>query len=329
MSNRSILFIAPAFFGYEVAITNALIENGYEVDFFDERTSNNSFLKAVFRVKKNLLNNAINKYYKHILNKIRHKQYDYFFLIKGEVVPVWFIVEFKKLNPQAQLIYYTYDSFNNNNANSIYILKHFDRCYSFDFEDVKRNPIFKLKHLFYTSEFINDSTKPDKKYPVSFVGTLHSSRYKTVKRLLNNIDNTFTFFYSPAKWFFLLEKLIKKEHSNVKWSEVSFDKLSRQQVAAIFKSSKSVVDIQRSGQSGLTMRTFEVLATGAILITTNIHIKEAAFYDPEYIIVLDDLEEAEITGIKERIDGQKTKTAPLFNELGEFYVNNWVKEFFN
>jgi len=329
MSSRSILFIAPAFFGYEVAITSALIENGYEVDFFDERTSNNSFLKAIFRVKKSLLNSAINKYYKSILNKIRHKQYNYFFLIKGEVVPIWFIIEFKKLNPQAQLIYYTYDSFNNNNANSIYILKHFDRCYSFDFEDVKHNPVFKLKHLFYTGEFINYSDNQDKKYVVSFVGTLHSSRYKTIKRLLSNIDNTFTFFYSPAKWFFLLEKLIKKEHHQVKWSEVSFNKLSRQQVAEIFKSSKSVVDIQRSGQSGLTMRTFEVLATGAILITTNTYIKEAAFYDPEYIMVLDNLAEAEVTGIKERIDNQNGKTKPLFNEHGEFYVNNWVKEFFN
>ncbi|WP_295715741.1 glycosyltransferase [Mucilaginibacter sp.] len=329
MSRKSILFIAPAFFGYEISITNALIENGYDVDFFDERTSNNSFLKAIFRVKKSLLNSAINKYYKNILTKIQQKQYAYFFLIKGEVVPVWFIVEFKKLNPQSKLIYYTYDSFNNNNANSLYILKHFDSCYSFDFEDVKLNPVFKLKHLFYTGEFINNLNKQDKKYSISFVGTLHSSRYKTIKHLFNNIDKTFAFFYSPAKWFFLLEKIIKGKHANVKWHEVSFEKLSRQQVAEIFKSSKSVLDIQRSGQTGLTMRTFEVLAAGATLITTNTHIKEAAFYDPAYIMVLDDLNDTEIIGIKERIDKLDAKMEPIFNELNEFYINNWVKEFIN
>lgn len=329
MSKGSVLFIAPAFFGYEISITNALTENGYDVDFFDERTSNNSFLKAIFRVKKSLLNSAINKYYKNILSKIQHKQYSYFFLIKGEVVPVWFIMEFKKLNPEAKLIYYTYDSFNNNNANSIYILKHFDSCYSFDFEDVQRNPVFKLKHLFYTGEFLNNSNSQDKKYTVSFVGTLHSSRYKTVKQLFRNIENTYTFFYSPAKWFFMLEKIIKKGYNEIKWTEVSFKKISGQQVAEIFKSSKSVLDIQRSGQTGLTMRTFEVLATGAILITTNTYIKQASFYNPSYIIVLENLTGAENEVVKQQIDNLPDKQQPLFNEQDEFYINNWVKEFFN
>jgi hypothetical protein len=329
MSKPSILFISPAFFGYELSITNALIENGYTVDFFDERTSNNSFLKAIFRVKKSLLTSVINKYYKSILSQIAQKQYAYFFLIKGEVVPVWFIIEFKKLNPRAKLIYYTYDSFNNNNANSLYILKHFDSCYSFDFEDVKLNPVFKLKHLFYTGEFINNSNKPDKKYSISFVGTLHSGRYKIIKSLFNKIDNTFAFFYSPAKWFFLIEKIIKRKHANVKWHEVSFEKLSRQQVAEIFKLSRSVLDIQRTGQTGLTMRTFEVLAAGAILITTNTHIKETAFYNPAYIMVLDDLNDVEISRVKKRLDKLDTKMEPIFNELNEFYINNWVKEFVN
>jgi hypothetical protein len=255
------------------------------------------------------------------------KQYSYFFLIKGEVVPIWFIVEFKKLNPRAKLIYYTYDSFNNN-ANSVAILKYFDSCYSFDFKDVKSNPVFKLKHLFYTDEFINNLTTQDKKYTVSFIGTLHSNRYKTIRQLLNKMDNTFVFFYSPAKWFFLLEKIIKSEYKDIKWSEISFEKFSRQQVAEVFKASKCVVDIQRSGQTGLTMRTFEVLATGAILITTNTYIKEAAFYDSEYIIVLEDLKSAEITGIQNQIDGLNAKVRPMFNKQDEFYINNWVKEFF-
>jgi len=328
MQKGTVLFISPAFFGYETSICSAIELNGYQVDFFDERTSNNSFLKAVFRVKKNLLNYTINKYYSKILNQVKEKKYTHFLLIKGEVVPVWFITAFKEFNPDAKLIYYTYDSFNNNNQNSLFILEHFDLCYSFDFNDVKLNPTFKLKHLFFTNEFLTSSNNPDKKYSISFVGTLHSARYKIVKNLLEKVDNTFIFFYSPAKWFFLMEKILKKDHRSISRSEVSFKKISRKSVSEIFKSSKSVLDIQRTGQTGLTMRTFEVLASGAILVTTNPYIKQAKFFDPSYIIVYDDLNQDHITHFLKNLQELPPLNKPLFNELDDCYINNWVKEFF-
>jgi len=330
LNKKSVLFISPAFFGYEISIVNAIKENGLDVDFFDERTSNNSFLKAIFRVRKNLLSTAINKYYKNILKTVLEKSYSYFLLIKGEVVPEWFIVEFKKSNPNAKLIYYTYDSFNNNNANSIYILKHFDKCYSFDFENVKTNPKLKLKHLFYTTEFINQpKASIKKKHTISFVGTLHSNRYSTIKNLCSNFTNTFIFYYLPAKWLFLLDKLSKKAYKNISWSEVSFNKLSKQQVADIFKSSKSVLDIQRFGQTGLTMRTFEVLAAGAVLITTNKYIKYADFYNNERIVVIEDINSSvTVTEIKNKIDNINFGDKSIDDSLEKYFVNNWVKEFF-
>ncbi|HZY39323.1 MAG TPA: glycosyltransferase [Mucilaginibacter sp.] len=306
------------------------MENGYDVDFFDERTSNNSFLKAIFRVKKDLLARSINKYYKDILKKINKKRYAYFLLIKGEVVPEWFILEFRKANPEARLIYYTYDSFNNNNQNSIYILKHFNLCYSFDFEDVKKNPSLKLKHLFYTKEFINDyRAEQGRKYKISFVGTLHSNRHSIIKGLFDKFDDTFLFYYLPARWLFLIDKISKKGHRKIKWSEVSFDKLSKQQVAGIFKSSKSVLDIQRSGQSGLTMRTFEVLAAGAVLITTNPYVKHADFYSEDRIVVLKDTDmSAHADEIQNKIDALNSGNGVIDEKLEPYYVNNWVKDFF-
>lgn len=326
------LFISPAFFGYEISIKNAIIENGYNVDFFDERTSNNSFLKAVFRTKKNLLKGLINRYYKGIAKKTKRKKYDFFLLIKGEVVPEWFILEFKKENPNAKLIYYTYDSFKNNNSNSIYLLKHFHSCFSFDFEDVKNNSSLKLKHLFYTKEFLNNlnSATSIKKYAISFVGTLHSNRYVTIKNLFSKFDNTFIFYYLPAKWLFVWDKLSKRTFKNTKWSEVSFNKLSKQQVADIFKSSKSVLDIQRFGQTGLTMRTFEVLAVGAVLITTNPYIRNADFYNPDNIIVLEDINSPlNVAVIKNKIDIINLNTNLMVNnQIEKFFINNWVKEFF-
>jgi hypothetical protein len=328
MNKGSVLFISPAFFGYEESICNAIVKAGYTVDFFDERTSNKSVLKAIFRVWKNLLSYSINKYYKGILKNINQKKYTHFLLIKGEVVPVWFIKAFKKLNPTAKLIYYTYDSFNNNNQNALFILEHFDGCYSFDFEDVKRYPIFKLKHLFFTEEFLVQSKSPDKKYLISFVGTLHSTRYKIVKDLFNGIDNVFVFFYSPAKWFFNIEKILKKDHKKIDLSEVSFSKISKEGVANIFKSSKVVLDIQRTGQTGLTMRTFEVLASGAILATTNTFIKQTEFYNPSFIVVCENLNGEGLVELREKIRQIPQLSMPLFNRNDQYYIDNWIREFF-
>ncbi len=329
LNTISVLFITPFFFGYEVSIKNAIIENGYDVDLFDERPSNKSIFKAISRVKKSIIKSQINKYYDKIFSKIQGKQYSYFLLIKGETIPENFIIKFKKNNPHAKLIFYSYDSINNN-VNSLQILKHFDSCYSFDFEDVKNYPSFKLKHLFYTKEYINkEYDSIERIYTISFVGTLHSNRHSVIRNLFGAFKNTFTFFYLPAKWFFYFNKLTNKDFRNIKMEEISFDKISKEEVAKIFKSSKSVLDIQRFNQTGLTMRTFEVLASGAILITINPYIKYVDFYRTNNIIVIDEIPSAtNILEIKSKIIDKGGNDLSQDVNFQKYFINNWVKEFF-
>jgi hypothetical protein len=52
-------------------------------------------------------------------------------------------------------------------------------------------------------------------------------------------------------------------------------------------SCQAVLDIHHPGQSGLTMRTFEVLASGKKLITTNENVRNHDFYDPTLISIID------------------------------------------
>jgi hypothetical protein len=326
VTTKRILFICPAFFGYEISVKNALIENGYEVDYFDERTSNSSFLKAISRVNKNLLAFSIKKYYSGIWKRIRHIEYDFFLLIKGEVVPEDFILKVKNKNNHIKLIYYTYDSRNNNNKHSLNILKYFDKLYSFDFVDTENDKRFQLKHLFYSNEFQINSNISNRDFQISFVGTLHSNRYDTVKKLFSNFNNYYIFLFSPAKWWFILNKLINKKYKKISYKEVSFKKISRDVVANIFKSSYAVLDIQRNGQSGLTMRTFEVLASGAILVTTNKYIKAADFYNESNIVIVDDSDfGASINEIKNKLSQSIIRHEI---DITKYHVNNWVKDFF-
>lgn len=328
LKRKSVLFICPVFFGYEKSIKNAIEENGFDVDYFDERPSNNALMKAIARTKKSVLNIFINKHYDLISKKIRGKKFDFFFLIKGEVIPEKFIVEFKKNNPSAKLIYYTYDSANNNTKNALEIQKYFDDSYSIDFRDVEKNPDIKLKHLFYGKDFAHKThTASDRPYEISFVGTLHSNRYSVMKNTFDQFQKYYLFLYSPAKWWFFYNKIFNKEYKNIDNSLVSFEKISLAEVANIFQKSQSVLDVQRFGQAGLTMRTFEVLASGAILITTNPFIKTTDFYDENRIVCIDEediISDSKVNEIKKKLNSHHHQ----LKNFDKYFVNNWVKEFF-
>ena len=54
-----------------------------------------------------------------------------------------------------------------------------------------------------------------------------------------------------------------------------------------YKYTKAVLDIESSGQNGLTMRTFEVLGAGLKLITTNKKILDEDIYDKSNVLLID------------------------------------------
>ena len=63
--------------------------------------------------------------------------------------------------------------------------------------------------------------------------------------------------------------------------------LSSEEVMEVVASSKAVLDIQHPKQTGLTMRTIEMLGVKRKLITTNPAVKEYDFYNPQNILVID------------------------------------------
>lgn len=330
MQKKRVLFISPSFFGYEKSIVKSIEKLGFEVDFFDERASNSSIFKAISRINKKLLKKQIDNYFKKIFSTIKFKKYSYFLLIKGEVTPESFIKDFIYFNPQSKLIFYSFDSIKNS-PNCLVLLKYFHKCYSFDFEDVKQYSYFKLKHLFYAYEFDNNyNVDWDKRrYDVSFIGTLHSNRYKIISNISNFFEKKFIFFYVPAKWLFIFNKLFDKGFKNVKYTEVSFKKINKEEVASIFSQSKFVIDVQRYNQTGLTMRTFEVLASGAVLITMNKYIKNLHEYNSNMIVVIEDEDNPEKIHdeINLKINNiSNNKVSKIF--LEKYHIDNWIKEFF-
>lgn len=287
---KKVLLLTVSFFSYEKIIAQRLEELGAEVDFYDERPSNSILAKGLIRIKKSFYKVQINNYYKRILEEIKNKRYDYFLLIKGEVIPPSFIEKVKKINPEIKAIYYNYDSFKNN-PNAALILDFFDEKFTFDRNDALNYNIH-FRPLFYSKEYeeIRDY-KNTITYNTMFVGTAHSDRYvisESVKKWCekNNLSS-FAFYFSPSKLVFLFKKIFESTFQEFDIKKISFQSLKHSEIIDLYKNSQAVLDINHPWQKGLTMRTFEALGAGRKLITTNSEIKYYPFYNEQNILVID------------------------------------------
>ncbi|TDW47125.1 hypothetical protein EV144_105141 [Flavobacterium sp. 270] len=287
--NKKILFFSVKLFNYENIIADKLRSLGAEVDYYDERPSNSIFTKGIIRLKRDLYNTRISNYYENILKIIKKKRYNYFFLIKGEVVPQFFIDKIVQMNPGITLLYYTFDSFENN-PNGIKILKNFTKKYTFDSKDSQKYNL-SFRPLFFSDDYHSLVTENKTKYDLLFIGTAHSDRYVISEQVgtwcvKNNLKN-FAFYYSPSRLVFLFFKLFDSSFKKFKYRKISFFSLKHEQIIELYKQSKVVLDINHPNQRGLTMRVFEALGSGKKLITTNIDIKRYPFYNENNIYVID------------------------------------------
>lgn len=280
-----ILLLSPSFFGYERSVAQAFRVAGHEVDLFDERPSNSALRRALVRVAPSLMSRQIERHYQEVGATVQGRQYDALLVIKGEVVPSWFLESFKVQNPDAVRAYYTFDSLKNS-PQGLRIIDHFSHRYTFDRRDAAEQASFEYKPLFYSPEYA--PSEAPREFDVSFIGTLHGDRWHFVHAVAAAVseERRRLFFYIPAAWYFWLRKLGSSKVRHVPRSAVETKALSRDQVVDTMKRSRVVIDMQREGQYGLTMRTFEALATGAALVTSNSDISEEPFFDPSLILVV-------------------------------------------
>lgn len=327
-SSKRMLFISPKFFGYEADIQAAFEKLGLVVDFIDERPHNSALARALVRVFPKLIGGRIERYYREQRVRIRNRVYDYVFLLKGEVIPEWFLKEIWIANPNAKRIFYTYDSLSNS-PSSLRHLDSFHVCWTIDYEDAVSDHRMQVLPLFYTEEFYPQEDEP-RTHDISFVGTVHSGRYNAIKTLFLPFPRVFEFFYCPALWYFVLSKyILRGDFRYVRYQDISFTKLTRREVAGIFRGSVAVADIQRQGQTGLTMRTFEVLASGASLITTNDFAKRLEPEISKKVLVLNEFASAD-SQRKAKMFIEKARsdtTSPV--GMSKYSINRWAETLLN
>ena len=319
--------LSVSIFNYENLIKEEIEGMGAKVDLYDERPSNSFYSKAIIRFKRNLYQVNIDKHYRKIINNIKEKSYNYFLLIKGEVVPAFFLEFLRKKNPGIVFIYYTYDSFQNN-PNGISILYYFDRKFTFDRKDATKYNL-SFRPLFYASEYatINQEENSNYKYDLSFIGTAHSDRYSISQKLNSWCDKfnlkMFNFYFSPSETLFKFKKLTDKNFKNFDKQKISFKSLTHSEIIGIYKDSKAILDINHPGQNGLTMRTFETLGAGRKLVTTNADIKSYPFYNENNIFIID-RRNPELEEVFFKNEFKEIESTIYFS----MSLKGWIKELF-
>ncbi len=290
LQGKKILFLSVSFFKYERAIAKRLAEKGAEVDFYDERPSNSNFSKGIIRFNKMFYRVKINQYYNRILDEIQDKKYDYFLLIKGEATPSFFLEKIKENNPEMQMIYYNFDPLKEY-PQLISHLKYFHKKFTFEYTDsVAYNLNF--RPLFYLDEYKNlNQHLPLSEYDLVFIGSAHTDRYIVGEKIRAIADRlslkSYFYYYAMGRVAFRLKQIIDKNLKQFDTAKVSFTKLTHHQIIDFYRKTKSVLDINKPFQDGLTIRTFEVLASGKKLITTNSDIKNYPFYHPDNVLIID------------------------------------------
>ncbi|WP_195927083.1 lipopolysaccharide biosynthesis protein [Turicibacter sanguinis] len=286
---KNILFISPIFFDYHEKIIKRLESYGANVDFFDERPSNKSYMKALLRSKmKEKLDFYIESYYESIFQTIKNKKYDNLLVIKGEIIPINFIVKFREKYPEAKINLMMYDSIDNYPHIRLKA-SYFDKCFSFDKNDCDRYG-FSFRPLFFVPEYEENEIQDCPKYDLTFIGTIHSDRLKIIDEINMQLDenlNRYYYFYIPTKLIYIIKYFINPLFRKKSIKDFKFEPLPSKIVAEKIKSSNVIIDIEHPNQTGLTMRTIEMLGAKKKIITTNSTIKEYDFYNPQNVYIID------------------------------------------
>ena len=320
---KKILFLSPAFFNYENIIADKMREMGAFVNMYDERSVTSAMNRALLKITPNIFKNKTRNYYDKIISENKDINYDYILIIKCDMTPASILKRFRKEFPNAKLCLYLWDSVENI-PGITKKFQYFDTIHSFDLNDCKKYNFFNFRPLFFADCFrILPENNVIYQYDISFLGTVHSDRYAVIRQIqkiaIEHSLRCYWFLYLQSKFIYWFYKVFKNEFRNSKKDDFSFDKKPISEISKIESESRIILDIQHPKQTGLTMRTIEMLGMNKKLITTNESIKSYDFYDPNNIAIISR------NNISLDMNFVKSPYKPLQKSVFERYsLNTWI-----
>lgn len=309
---------------YGSEIYRELNEKGAQVWIYDERPSLEIFHRFAFRFGKKITKRLFEKYIIRIMELIEVADIDYILVIRGELFDSSILALLRRNYPQAKMVLYLWDSINYTDTSKI--LDSFDEVHTFDLRDsLKYN--LRFRPLFFLQDYENVSNLNILR-DVVFVGKIHSDRMNLLKNIKKQLEaNHLTFLYymylqGPEIYYFY--KCLKTSFWSATKNDFIYKMLPAKGVAELIGTSFASLDFQHPSQSGLTMRTIEVLGARRKLITTNENIKDYDFYEPNNILIIN----------RKKIEINKDFIECPFKEIPvsiyhKYSLSGWLTEVFN
>ena len=208
-------------------------------------------------------------------------------VLNGQTVSPRLLDELRNTHPRARFTFYTWDSLANR-PHSLDLAARFDRAFTFEPPPPKRTDCA-FGRLFFDDHVGTVEPQPII-YDIAFVGTAHTDRHRVIERLdaaLAPDIRRFWFVFLQARWVLAAYRLTNPHFRGARAETFTFAPLLRAESQRVFETSRAILDIEHARQTGLTIRTLEVLGAGKKLVTTNAAIRDYAFYDPARIQVID------------------------------------------
>ncbi|MBO5098296.1 MAG: capsular biosynthesis protein CpsH [Agathobacter sp.] len=289
ITGDKVLFFALS--GYSNGIVKAMQKVGLEVDYFNDKPNDGVICKTLGRYKVPMYQKVLEKYYAGIIDSVKDKEYDYILIIRGEYTPINSLKLLKKTFPNAKLILYMWDSILNNKKIEVK-WPYFDKVMTFDKKDyLDYTDQLEFLPLYYYEDCLPQQRETEMEYDIGFIGTGHGDRIKIINEVKKQCEEkgltVYCFMYLPHKLVYFYNKVTNPAFKHTKINDFAYEKLSFEKVYEIYDKSKTVLDIESITQTGLTMRTLEIIGLHKKLITTNPDIVNYNFYNENNIQLLD------------------------------------------
>ena len=290
MNRKRVLFIGIGFYDYDQSIIEQLRLQNFEVDYFNESPGGFLYLLSVkFSLTRGI--KWITEQKSRSIALTCGNKYDVVFIIKCEYLTKQSLELLKNKNPNAKFILYLWDSIERIPKIEEKI-PYFSKVYSFDRLDCLSRSNLTFNPLFYRDNFNLHSEITEErqiKYHIYFLGWYHSDRMKIVKTIINycklkGLRYKIAIYTGYLRY--ILDTLLNGDLKNQQ-NILIFKPLTVEENLSYINSSHCVIDIAHPKQSGLTMRTIELLGANKKLITTNGDIINYDFYHPNNILVID------------------------------------------
>lgn len=281
---KHLLLFCSSFFSYPSLIKSAFERLGYDVTWVDDRASNATSYKTALRLFPRLTSRLSTAHFARQAEGIG-RDVEHIVVIRGEGLSAEATRHLRQRFPDARMSLYLWDSVRNS-PNPVRAANLYDAVYTFDPVDAEQ---FGWRHRPLFAVLGDTRAAPEAvEYDWSFVGTIHSDRYRVIKRMMRDRSRrSFVFGYFPTKLLYYAYALRNPSLVTEPSGRFSTESLPPEAAKRVTSVSKAVLDVEHPRQAGLTLRTIETLLSGRKLITTNRRILDSELYHPSRVYVVD------------------------------------------